>query len=339
ILISILAYIVAVGVLVIAHEFGHFIVARRLGIKVLRFSVGFGKPVWTWHRKGDETEYVLSALPLGGYVKMADEREGEVATADLPRAFNRKSIPRRAAVVLAGPLFTFLFAILAYWIIFMHGIPDLKPVVGYVIPGLPAAAAGIRPGDTILSVAGDKTDTWSDVQEDLFREVLSGSAIAVQVKDASGTLRDASIPVHDPRSLTDPNQMLVGLGLTIEPPTSADISKLTPDGTALASGLKAGDRILTVDGKPLRYWQDMMGILRNSPGKTLSLVVEREGKRQDLNLKVGDENDNGVSIGRIGAYEPATPKSFYDGLAMEQRYNPLAALGQGFKRTAGMSWL
>ena len=339
IIISILAYIAAVGILVTVHEFGHFVVARRAGIKVLRFSIGFGKPLWRWHRKDDETEYVISALPLGGYVKMADEREGLVPEQDLPRAYNRQSIPKRLAVAVAGPCFNFVFAILAYWVIFMSGIPGLRPAVGYVIPGSPAAAAGMQPGDTILAVAGDRTDTWGDVQVDLFQEVLRSPAIDVQVKDASGQLRRLSVPVGDPRGLTDPDQMLTGLGLSLAPPLPPSISEVTPDGTAAASGLKAGDRVLSVDGKPLAYWQDMMGILRNSPGKSLDLVIERGGKRQDLRLKVGAVNNNGIAIGRIGAGGPAAPTGFYDGLRMEQRYNPLAALGQGFKRTAEMSWL
>jgi regulator of sigma E protease len=339
IVISILAYVAAVGILVTVHEFGHFIVARRVGIKVLRFSIGFGKPLWYWRRKGDETEYVISMLPLGGYVKMADEREGLVSEKDLPRAYNRQSISKRLAVAVAGPFFNFVFAILAYWVIFMVGIPGLKPVVGYVIPGSPAAVAGMQPGDSFVSVAGDRTDTWSDVQVDLFQEVLGSPAIAVQVQGSSGQLRELSIPIGDPRGLTDPNQMLVGLGLSVQPPLPAQIAEVAPDGTAAASGLKAGDLILSADGKPVRYWQDMMGILRASPGRTLALVVERGGKRQDLPLKVGTADDNGVAIGHVGVAGPQTPGSFYEGLAVEQRYNPLAALGQGFKRTAEMSWL
>jgi regulator of sigma E protease len=339
IIISILAYIVAVGILVTIHEFGHFIVARRVGIKVLRFSIGFGKPLWYWRRKGDETEYVISALPLGGYVKMADEREGLVSEKDLPHAYNRQSIPKRMAVAVAGPFFNFVFAILAYWVIFMSGIPGLKPAVGYVIPGSPAAVAGMQPGDTIVAVAGDRTDTWSDVQVDLFQEVLRSPAIDVQVKDSSGKQRGLSIPVRDPRGLTAPDQMLTGLGLSVPPPLAPQVGEVAPDGTAAASGLKVGDLILSSDGEPVRYWQDMIGILRGSPGKTLALVIERGGRRQDLALKVGTTNDNGVEIGHVGAAGPQTPASFYEGLMVEQRYNPLAALGQGFKRTAGMSWL
>lgn len=339
IIISILAYIAAVGILVTVHEFGHFTVARRAGIKVLRFSIGFGKPLWYWRRKDDETEYVISALPLGGYVKMADEREGLVSEQDLPRAYNRQSVPKRLAVAVAGPGFNFVFAILAYWIIFMSGVPGLRPAVGYVFPGSAAATAGMQPGDTIVSVQGNRTDTWADVQMELFQEVLRSPVISVQVRDASGKLRDLSIPVRDPRSLTDPDQLLTGLGLSVAPPLAPQVSEVAPGGTAAASGLKAGDRILSADGKEVRYWQDMMGILRASPGRTLALVVERDGKHQDLALKVGTVDDNGVDIGRVGAGGPPTPPGFYEGLTVEQRYNPLAALGQGFKRTAEMSWL
>jgi regulator of sigma E protease len=339
ILVSILAYVVAVGILVIAHEFGHFIVARRLGIKVLRFSVGFGKPLWTWHRKGDETEYVLSALPLGGYVKMADEREGEVAEVDLPRAFNRKSIPRRAAVVLAGPVFNFLFAILAYWVIFMHGVPGLRPVVGYVMPSTPAAEAGMQSGDTIQSVGARDTATWDDVQVELFRQVLGSAEIPMQVRTAQGQIKDLSLPVRDPSALTAPDQMLVGLGLSVLPPLEPVLSQVAPGDTAAAAGLKPGDRVLSVDGRDIGHWQDLVGILRASAGKTLHLVIQRQGHSQGVTLKVGVSSENGVSVGHIGAAPVPPPKGYFDGLSIEQRYNPLAALGQGFRRTADMSWL
>jgi regulator of sigma E protease len=339
ILISILAYIAAVGILVVAHEFGHFIVARRLGIKVLRFSVGFGKPIWTWHRKGDETEYVLAAVPLGGYVKMADEREGEVAAADLPRAFNRKSIPRRAAVVLAGPLFNFLFAILAYWVIFMHGVIGLRPVVGYVMPATPAAEAGLQSGDTIQSVGTRDTPSWDDVQVELFRQVLGGPQIAMQVRTASGQVKDLALPVQDPSALTAPDQMLVGLGLSVLPPLAPVLSQVTPGDVAAAAGLKAGDRILSVDGKGIAHWQDLAAILRASAGKSLRLVVQRGAGQQKIVLKVGSSTDNGVAVGHIGVGGPQVPNSYFKGLSFEQRYNPLAALGQGIRRTADMSWL
>ncbi|HEY3858249.1 MAG TPA: RIP metalloprotease RseP [Gammaproteobacteria bacterium] len=339
IFISILAYFAAVGILVTAHEFGHFVVARRLGIKVLRFSIGFGKPIWTWHRKGDETEYVISALPLGGYVKMADEREGEVAEADLPRAFNRKSIPRRFAVVLAGPVFNFLFAILAYWVIFMHGVPGLKSVVGYVMSATPAAVAGMQSGDTILSVGSRETPTWDDVQIELFHQVLTSPEIALQVRTAGGQVKDLALPVHDPSALTAPDQLLLGLGLSVPPPLDPVITQVTPGDVAAVAGLKPGDRILSVDGKDIGHWQDLVAILWGSAGKSLRFSVQRQEQKLEFTLKVGTTTENGVAVGHIGIGGPSTSASYYDGLDVEQRYNPLAALGQGFKRTADMSWL
>ncbi|HEX7965941.1 MAG TPA: RIP metalloprotease RseP [Gammaproteobacteria bacterium] len=340
IIISILAYVAAIGVLVTAHEFGHFIVARRLGIKVLRFSIGFGKPLYTWRRKGDETEYVLAALPLGGYVKMADEREGEVAPADLPRAFNRQRIPKRFAVVLAGPVFNFLFAILAYWVIFMAGVPGIRPVVGDIKPGSAAAAAGFEARDVITAVAGHETATWDTVQLELFREVLRGGPIAMQVTTPAGESRALEVQVQDVHALTEPGMLLTGLGLAPwVPPIPAVVGELTPDGTAAASGLKSGDRVLSVAGKPVSDWQSLVQVIRDSPGRTLALVVERDGRSQELALKVGSADVDGVSVGRVGAGFARLPDSFYDSLTVEQRYNPPAALWQGIKRTADMSWL
>ena len=338
-LVSLLAFIVAIGVLVTAHEFGHFITARRLGIKVLRFSIGFGKPLLIWRRKGDDTEYVISALPLGGYVKMLDEREGAVSDMDLPRAFNRQPLWKRSTVVFAGPAFNLLFAVLAYWIVFMAGIAGLKPMVGYVTPASAAADAGLQSGDTILSVAGHETATWDDAQLGLFRAVLGGPHIDMTVRTPAGQERSLTLQVEDPQALTEPNQMLVGLGLSLVPPLSPVVSQVQADGTAAASGLKAGDRIVSLDGVPVTSWQDAVRVLRASPGKTLALVIERQGRQQDLTLKVGTTTDNGVNVGHIGAAGPLPPEGFYDSLRVEQRYNPPAALWQGLARTADMSWL
>lgn len=338
IIISILAYIVAVGILVTIHEFGHFIVARRLGIKVLRFSIGFGKPLYTWHRKGDETEYVLAAIPLGGYVKMSDEREGTVEEADLPRAFNRQSIPRRFAVVVAGPVFNLLLAVLAYWIIFMAGVTSLKPVVAYVAPDSVAAKAGMRSGDQILSVAGSGTTTWDDVQLGLFSEVLRSHTIPLTVQGATGGQRGVVLAIDDPQRLTEPNQMLTGLGLSVIPQDPV-VAAVAAGEEAAAAGLKVGDRIVSVDGAPVPSWLEMVRILRASAGKTLALVVSREGKTSDLTLKVGSITEQGQIVGHVGVGGPLVPSGFFDGLKVEQRYNPLAALGHGLQRTAEMSWL
>ncbi|MBT8438812.1 MAG: RIP metalloprotease RseP, partial [Gammaproteobacteria bacterium] len=159
---TLLAFIAALAILISIHEFGHFWVARKLGVKVLRFSIGFGKPLWSRKGKVDDTEYVVAAIPLGGYVKMLDEREEPVAEEELHRAFNRQSLKVRSAIVVAGPLFNFIFAILTYWLIFVIGDTGLKPIVGEIIPDSPAAEAGLMPGDQIAEVGTRKTATWEN---------------------------------------------------------------------------------------------------------------------------------------------------------------------------------
>ena len=337
--ISILAFLAAIGILVTVHEFGHFIVARSLGIKVLRFSIGFGKPLFTWHRKDDDTDYVIAALPLGGYVKMADEREGTVPEADLPRAFNRQPLPKRLAVVLAGPVFNLVFAVLAYWIIFMAGIPGLKAVVGDIVPGSPAAVAGFSSQDRIVAVAGHETRTWDAVLLSLFQEVLNGHEVQVTVQPAAGPERQLTLKVADTRALTEPGKLLSGLGLSQwDPPIPPVIGQLTPDGSAKASGLLEGDRILSVQGRPVVDWQSLVTLIKSVPGKTLDLTIERGGQRQSLTLRVGSLAGDNASVGHIGA-APRIPPDFYAGLQAEQRYNPPAALWQALTRTADLAWL
>src|SRR5579859_1434965 len=279
ILISILAFIAAIGVLVTVHEFGHFIVARTLGIRVLRFSIGFGKPLLTWRRRGDETEYVIAALPLGGYVKMVDEREGVVAEVDLPRAFNRQPLRKRLAVVLAGPAFNLVFAVLAYWVIFMAGIPGIKPIVGDIAAGTPAAAAGFAPRDQIVAVAGREIRTWDAALLALFQEVLSGHEVQVTVQSPAGPQRVLTLKVGDTLALTEPGKLLPGLGLSEwDPPIPPVIGQLAPDGSAQASGLRLGDRILTFQGRPSADWQSLVSVIKTSAGRDLPITVMRDGR-------------------------------------------------------------
>ena len=193
---SIVSFIVAIGVLVTVHEFGHFIVAKRLGVKVLRFSVGFGRPLWSRRAGPDETEYMVAAVPLGGYVKMLDEREGEVADAELSRAFNRKSLGVRAAIVSAGPAANFLFAVLAYWLMFLIGIGGLRPIVGEVAPGSPAHGAGLAAGDEIVMVAGRETLTWEGVIQGVISGALEEEHLVLQVRDVGEQPRELHLDLR-----------------------------------------------------------------------------------------------------------------------------------------------
>ena len=339
IVISILAFIAAIGVLVTVHEFGHFIVARGLGIKVLRFSIGFGKPLFTWHRKGDDTEYVIAALPLGGYVKMVDEREGTVAEADLPRAFNRQPMRKRLAVVLAGPAFNLVFAVLAYWVIFMAGVPGVKPIVGNIPAGSPAAAAGFVPRDEIVAVAGRETRTWDAVLLALFQEVMDGHVVQVTVRPPAGPEQALTLKPSDIRTLTEPGKLLEGLGLSQwDPPITPIIGQLTPDGSALASGLKEGDRVLTFRGKAVADWQSMVSDIKASAGQDLPLTIERGDRELALTLHVGSVVTDGKAVGHVGAAPRILP-DFYAGLQAEQRYNPPVAFWRALTRTADLAWL
>ncbi len=339
ILISILAFIAAIGVLVTVHEFGHFIVARSLGIKVMRFSIGFGKTLFSWRRKGDDTEYVIAALPLGGYVKMVDEREGAVAEADLPRAFNRQPLRKRLAVVLAGPVFNLLFAVLAYWVIFMAGVPGVKPIVGNIAAGSPAAAAGFEPRDQIVAVGGHETRTWDVAVLELFQQVLDGHEVQVTVQPPAGPLRVLALKAGDTRALTEPGKLLPGLGLSEwDPPISPVIGQLAADGSAQASGLKVGDRILSLQGGAVTDWQSMVSTIKASPGKDFPVIVQRGNQELPLTLHVGSLVTDGQTAGHIGA-APVIPPDFYAGLQAEQRYNPPAAFWHALTRTADLAWL
>ncbi len=207
-----LAFLVAIGVLVAVHEYGHFWMARRMGIRVLRFSIGFGKVLWS-RRDARGTEYAISAVPLGGYVKLLDEREGPVATADLAQAYNRKPVWRRILVLVAGPAANFLFAIAAYWVLFVAGVPALKPVVGEVSPDSIAARAGLRSSDTILAVAGNETRTREAVVLAILDELMTREPIDFKVVGADGEERHADLIVNgDRRPLTEPGALLPGLG-------------------------------------------------------------------------------------------------------------------------------
>ncbi|MFU8820336.1 MAG: RIP metalloprotease RseP [Gammaproteobacteria bacterium] len=339
ILTSALAFIVAIGVLVAVHEFGHFWVARRLGIKVLRFSIGFGRPLW--RRSGaDGTEYWVSAIPLGGYVKMLDEREGDVAPDDLPRAFNRQSPSRRIAVLFAGPAFNFLFAIAVYWIMFVVGVPAVKPLIGAIEPGSAAAEAGLRSGDRIVAVDGSSTDTMMAAQLGLLKAMVPGGRATLELEAPDGNRRTAHIEyVGDTHALTEPGAMFPGLGIGLwRPQIPAVIGELVPEGTAAASGLEPGDRVLSVDGRPVAGWDELVAVVRARPGETVDVVLERAGATRSLALFIGAADDEGQRVGRIGA-GPRVTADLWDPVRTEQRFGPVGAIGQAVGETWRMSAL
>ena len=236
--------LVTLGLLITFHEFGHFWVARRLGIRVLRFSIGFGKPLWRRRFGADDTEFVVAALPLGGYVKMLDEREAPVAEPEAARAFNRQPLWVRSAVILAGPMFNFLFAIAAYWLMFVSGVPGVRPVVGEVTPQSVAAAAGFREQDELLSVAGRQTPSWDAATLELLDAALARDSVEIRVREPDDRQRVLVIDFGAVSNALDKGGLLQNLGLAVWRPTvPAVIDRLVPGAPAEQAGLQPGDRI------------------------------------------------------------------------------------------------
>jgi len=335
----VLAFLVAIGVLVAVHEYGHFWMARRMGIRVLRFSIGFGKALW--ERKGaDGTEYAIAAIPLGGYVKLLDEREGPVDPAIAAQAYNRKSPWTRIAVLLAGPLANFLFAVAAYWVLFVAGIPALKPVLGEVTADSVAARAGLNSGDEIVAVGGRETGTREAAVLALLDELMNGRAIELAVRDEQGDTRQASLAIEgDRRALTEPGALLPGLGFDFwYPVVPARVGKIMPGSPAERAGLREGDLIAAVDGTPVADFPALVAVVQPKPGATLDFTVERAGQSLRVPIDVEAQREGERLIGRIGV-QPASPGELPEGMRTLERYGPLGAVARATEKTWDMSVL
>jgi len=335
--IKIAAFLGAILILVTIHEFGHFWVARRLGIKVLRFSVGFGRPLFTWRPAADTTEYVFAALPLGGYVKMLDEREEEVDPGERHLAFNNQALWKRSAVVVAGPLANFLFAFIAYWCILVVGEAGLKPEIGDVSPDSIAAEARFQPGDLVRSVDGRETPLWSNFWFALLSASLDGDDIRVEVQAADGAQELRLIP-GDRLSDLDPGRGFLGaVGLAgASPEIPPVIGKVMEGDPAAAAGLKAGDRVLSVDGVVLESWLDLVHAVRGAPDVELNLDVERDGQFIEIALTPMLVDDQGQPIGRIGA-GPLVSDSLFEPYRLTVRHNPFDAAIEAGHRVVDLS--
>lgn len=339
ILVSILSFIIAVGVLIAIHEYGHYWVARKVGVKVLRFSIGFGKPIWQKKINGGETEFVIAAIPLGGYVKMLDEREGEVEEADLDRAFNRKPLKHRFAVVAAGPAANFIFAFLMYWLLFVVGISGLKPIVGEVEDNSPLMVAGLQQGDEFVSIDGKDTPTLEAVRMALIGHIVDQDVIEIRVKQGEFSDRTLQLDLSQtPIDMISKN-LLQYLGFTpYRPKLPPVIETVMPDGAAALAGVIVGDEIISVDGEAADDWVTWATYVRSKAEIPLTIVVLRDNLELSLvitPLKI--ETQNG-SIGRVGLM-PHIPEDFYDGLMAKQRYGFVEAMGASAQKTWDMSIL
>jgi regulator of sigma E protease len=338
ILTSVVAFIVAIGVLVTVHEFGHYWVARRLGFKVLRFSIGFGRPLVTRvSRDADRVEYVLAAIPLGGYVRLLDERDGPVPAGEEHRAFNRRPPIARIAVLLAGPVANLVFAVLAYWLLFMHGVPGLRPVLGEVAPDSIAARADLRSGDQFMSVAGVATPTRETAVLAILESVVETGRVPVDVQRAGGAARRLTLEVPDTerRALTEPGALLSGLGFSFwYPPQPVVVGELTPDFPAAAAGILQGDRVVEVEGVPVDDYREFVGEIRGRAGQPTRLVVLRDGRRLDFELVPRAVEEDGLTVGRIGLGVAVDETAvFPDSMQTVERHGPLAAIAPAVRET------
>ena len=330
--------LVALGVLVTFHEFGHFWVARRCGVKVLRFSVGFGMPLLRWHdSKG--TEFVVAAIPLGGYVKMLDEREGEVPADQLDHAFNRKSVRQRVAIVAAGPIANFLLAMVFFWALAMLGSEQVRPVIGAVESGSIASRAGLSPGQEIIAIDGEPTSGWAAVNLQLVRRLGESGSLQVLVRDQGSTVDSPRELVLDKwlKGANEPDP-IHSLGIRPwRPALPPVLAEIDPKGPAKAAGLKAGDRLLTFDGKALDDWQQVVDIVRLHPDTKIMLRVERDGAQIDVPVTLAARGESKAPTGYLGAGVKAV--DWPPEMIREVSYGPVAAIGEGARRTWTMSVL
>ncbi len=326
---SVLAFIVAISILVTIHEYGHYIVGRWSGMKVLRFSVGFGKPVWTWVRGKDRTEFCISAIPLGGYVRFLDGREGPVDPEDEGRAFDHRPVPARIAVLLAGPLFNFLFAIFAYWVLFLNGIPTLQPAVGDVEPQSYAARAGLEFGDKIVAVGEVDTADWESTLVNIFDQLVGDGRVPLTLESADGRQRRALIIVgEDASRLTEPNMLFDGLGFEPwQPP--AVIAELTEGGAAAGAGMAVGDRIVSIDGNSISNYSDLIEVVATRPDQAVSIGYFRDGRQFEMDIVLGRQEVEGEVRGLLGV----RGSNDYGDYAHLRKFGPVESVAQATQRT------
>lgn len=334
---TVVSFLVALGVLIVVHEFGHYLMARLCNVKVLRFSVGFGRPLLLRRLGRDETEWVVAAIPFGGYVKMLDEREAPVAAEDLPRAFNRQSVGRRFLIVLAGPLFNFLFAIAVYAGLYLHGMPEARPVLAEPPAQTVAGGAGLRAGDTVRAVDGEAITTWQELRWRVLQAALQQEALRIEVLSASGSVSGHVLDLRSFRSEDVESDAMERIGLRLfRPPLDPVFGRVVAASAAERAGLRSGDRVLEAGGRPVRTWEDLVRLVREHPGRVLALKVEREGAVRSVEVLPDAIDEAGQRIGRIGA-APHIPPSHADRILVQVSYGAGESLAKAVAKTWDIS--
>ncbi|NNM79958.1 MAG: RIP metalloprotease RseP [Gallionella sp.] len=334
---TILAFVGAIVLLVVFHEYGHYWVARRCGVKVLRFSLGFGKVIYSKRFAHSDTEWVISAVPLGGYVRMLDEREGEVAPAELRYAFNRKPVWQRMAIVVAGPLANFLLAIVLYWILFMHGVQGIKPVLGEVSAGSPAAVAQLQAGETILSIDDEPIPSWQELRWRLLDTALQQRIVKIEGRSASGTMLSHQLDLSGVEAKDLDGELLDKLGLQVyQPVLRPVIGRLAADSVAQRADLRAGDVVLRVNGVAIERWNELVDTVRSHPGQAVTLGIQRGELMLSVVLIPQPTQESGKLVGKIGA-APKVDEAEWKALLTEVSYGPMQALSQSLRKTSETS--
>lgn len=332
------AFIVALGILIVVHEFGHYWVAKRVGVKVLRFSVGFGKPIWRRRWGKDQTEFVVSAIPLGGYVRMLGEDDDDYSPEEAHRAFSQKSLPKRMAVVIAGPLFNLAFAVLAFWLVYMIGMEGMRPVVGKVAPQSIAEAAGFSSGDELLEIDGRLVQTWGQHRMYIFRRALDRAELTFTVRTTSGKeLRryiDLSrIPIED----IDAGLIARGIGLYVYmPEIPAKLGKIET-GPAAAAGLEPGDLVLKVEQVGVSSWREFASQIHARPGRVTRLLVKRGDRELEITVTPESRKIEDKTIGLIGVRPELA--GLFDDVKAVARFGPVKSLSVAAEQTWTMSVL
>jgi regulator of sigma E protease len=329
-LVTIVAFLVTLGILIVIHELGHYWVARRCGVKVLRFSIGFGRPLYRKVSGPDQTEWVVAALPLGGYVRMLDERDtdnGPIAPADVPRAFNRQSVYKRIAIVLAGPLANLLLAIGVYWLLNVYGVMEPQSVVAQPASGTPAAVAGLRAGDRVTAVDGEEVRSFTDLNWLVLQRAVERDTVDLSVAGRDGVTRDLQLDLSGLSKADFEGNPMPRIGLSVYggPPR---VGRIQEGSAAARAGLQSGDRVLEIGRTPVLSSRQLVERVRSAPGETLSFLVEREERTLQIDVTPARVRDDaGAEIGRIGAELGERPE------LVKVHYGPIESVGLAVERT------
>ncbi|MGO2373441.1 MAG: sigma E protease regulator RseP [Pseudoalteromonas prydzensis] len=325
------SFILALGILVTVHEYGHFWVARKAGVKVLRFSIGFGKPLIKWHDKYD-TEYVIAAIPLGGYVKMLDERVDDVPAEQRHLSFNAKSVQARIAIVAAGPMANFIFAIFALAVMYMVGVQSVKPVVGTITEGSRAEQAGLMPSQHIVKIGDDNIATWQDATFALMAS-LGEKSVAVTVRDEQFQEQVKTLDIDGWKLDQQDVPPLASLGIVpFRPQATLTVATVSANSAAAAANLQAGDEIIAVNGETMTDWTQLVNVIQQSANKSLQFSVKRQDTIERINVTPqGQRNNDGQLQGFLGV-APVVEK-WPDGYIETRHYGPLDSMVLGVSET------